>query len=123
MYNVTIVLSDDRTAICDVSIIGKNNENIATTLEIILTPTMANKDIYLEFKKANNETISTTILDKIVDESGNWKVSYEIPNSLLDIEGNLYLEVVVRGENNLVWKSFTKKFVVKNSINARYVLY
>ena len=109
---IEIQLNSNRIVNCDNTIIGKTLENEATTLCFILAEELLDKDFYIEFEKADGTKVSTPKLE-IIDK----EVNYLIPNSLLDIKGELKAEVVLR-KDNVVWKSYTLKFNVLNSINA-----
>lgn len=118
---VNIKLYDDRTMLCSNEIIGKTYENEATILHFDLTKEMADKDFYLEFEKPDGLKFSSPKL-KVqtpaeTEEVVTYYVEYAIPNSLLDIKGTLKCEVVLR-KNGKVFKTYTKKFNILNSINA-----
>lgn len=122
---IDIYLNDDRTIKCDDLIIGKTYENETTCLRIHLTKKMFNKDFYLEFEKPDGtkfmtpkiETLNTADESYLNDEPIESFVIYFIPNSLLDIKGELKVEAVLRKDEE-VWKSHTLKFNIFNSINA-----
>lgn len=118
-----ITINDNREVICSSAIIGKTYENEATILHFDLTDEMKNKDFYLDFEKPDGTKLSTPRLDikssylGESDTSLKHYVDYAIPNSLLDIKGNLKCEVVLRS-NGVVFKTYTIKFNILNSINA-----
>lgn len=119
---IKIDLKDNREITCNNSVIGKTFENNATILEFNLTEDMSNKDFYLEFEKPDESKfisskleVSTSLNEET--QENEYYVIYEIPNTLLDIKGQLKLEVVLRNEDE-VWKSYTLKFTILNSINA-----
>lgn len=109
---IFIQLNDDRTIKCDKTIIGKTLENKATILHFTLAEEMIDKDFYIEFEKPDGAKVSTPKLE-IKDK----EVEYAIPNSLLDIKGNLKTEVVLR-KDGVVFKTYTITFNILNSINA-----
>lgn len=118
---IEIYLSNNREVKCDNLIIGKMNENKATTLKFILTEEMINKDFYIEFEKNDGTKFVTPKLEIQTNENEIIKTSgiveYEIPNTILDIKGDLKVEVILKSEE-IIWKSYTKKFNILNSINA-----
>lgn len=114
---IEIKLFNNRTYLKSNSIIGKTNENISTTLKFILVNEMADKNFYIEFEKPDGTKLSTPKLDILTSEE-IFYVNYLIPNSLLDQEGNLNVEVILRDNEGLVFKSFTIKFTILKSINA-----
>lgn len=122
---IEIKLNNNRTFECDNTIIGKTYENKTTTLKFYLTEEMISKDFYIEFEKPDGTKFiterliitSTYTSDGTTDEFNEANVEYEIPNSLLDLKGELKVEAVMRKDDE-VWKSYTLKFNILNSINA-----
>lgn len=114
---INIELYNNRVIKCDQNIIGKTLENEATVLHFNLNEEMVDKDFYIEFEKADGTKFSTPKLDIKKSEETEQYVEYAIPNSLLDIKGNLKCEVVLR-KNGIVFKTCTLKFTILNSINA-----
>lgn len=120
-----ITLNDNREVKCSSTIIGKTYENEATVLHFDLTEKMTDKDFYLDFEKPDGTKFSTPRLDVItatnyIDKEPMLTVNYveyAIPNSLLDIKGDLKCEVVLR-KDGVVFKTYTIKFNILNSINA-----
>lgn len=122
---IDIKLNNNRTFECDNTIIGKTYENKATTLKFCLTEEMISKDFYIEFEKPDGTKFiterliitSTYTSDGTTDEFNEANIEYEIPNSLLDLKGELKVEAVMRNDDE-VWKSYTMTFNILNSINA-----
>jgi hypothetical protein len=46
------------------------------------------------------------------------KIDYNIPCSVLDVEGELEVQLVFQNEAGDIWKSYVKEFAVRYSINA-----
>lgn len=120
---IKIKLNSNRIIDCESMIIGKTYENEATTLMYELKgEELLTKDFYIEFEKPDGTKISTSKLeieireDEIIKTEGI--VKYSIPNSLLDLKGTLKVEAVLRNSEGLVWKSYTQKFEILESINA-----
>lgn len=124
---INIYLNKNRTYSCDNLIIGKTYENEATKLWFMLDEEMYDKDFYLEFEKIDGAKFSTPKLEileeYLTEEDGGTigitikYVEYAIPNSLLDVPGDLKVEAILR-KNGTVFKTYTMKFTVLNSINA-----
>lgn len=124
---INIYLNNDRNYRCDNLIIGKTYENEATKLWFMLDEEMYDKDFYLEFEKIDGAKFSTPKLEileeYLTEEDGGTigitikYVEYAIPNSLLDVPGDLKVEAILR-KNGTVFKTYTMKFTVLNSINA-----
>lgn len=124
---INIYLNNDRTYECNNLIIGKTYENEATKLWFMLDEEMYDKDFYLEFEKIDGTKFSTpkleiqeevveNVLEGVTGLTLKY-VEYAIPNSLLDIAGDLKVEVVLR-KDGTVFKTYTMKFTILNSINA-----
>lgn len=123
--NISVFIKNDRTVICDKTIIANENENKATVLTISFENDVSNKDVYLEFEKANKEKFVSKRLEIEVVKSivENLELTsiygyFEMPNTLLDVKGDLLMQVVVRDNENVVYKSNIYKFYVGKSINA-----
>lgn len=83
---------------------------------------LGDKDLYLEFEKSNGEKYVSKPLKLNKKEDGTYNATFEMVNSLLDSKGELKCEVVLRNDDNYVFKSYTYKFYVMDSINASETL-
>ena len=110
---ISVVIGDDHSFNCTAVTIGRTGENSVTQLEITIPQELNTFWAYLDFKKPRGETVKTGTL-----AIENNKLEYDIPNGLLDQNGNLEVQLVLQNENGEVWKSATKKFVVLKSIDA-----
>ena len=120
---ITLSISNDRIVSSDQHIIGKTNENKSTILSINVDSLLGNKDLYLEFEKSNGEKyVSKPLKLNKLEEDGTYNATFEMVNSLLDSKGELKCEVVLRNDDNYVFKSYTYKFYVMDSINASETL-
>lgn len=110
-----ICASVDRNHIynCTNKTIGRQGENLCTELEITLEDCLCDSWVYLHFKKTDGVTKVTERLE-ITDN----KVTYDIGNDLLDIEGSLSVFVELHNESGLVWKSSTKTYTVLHSFSG-----
>ena len=95
----------------DDNVLGVCEENKSEHLIIqVKDEKLLDKWAYIEFKLDNGEEYSTEklpIVDGVID--------YEIDNSIL-VGGYIQMQVVIRGDNDFVWKSFIKKSIVKPSL-------
>lgn len=115
---IRIKINKNRAIDCKLSIIGKTFENEATTLKYeLIDEELLTKDFYIEFEKPDGKKVSTPKLE-IQEENEIGVVEYLIPNSLLDLKGTLKVEAVLRNSEGLVWKSYTQRFDILESINA-----
>lgn len=119
---ITLSISNDRIVSSDQHIIGKINENKSTILSINVDSLLGDKDLYLEFEKSNGEKYVSKPLELNIKEDGTYNATFEMVNSLLDSKGELKCEVVLRNDDNYVFKSYTYKFYVMDSINASETL-
>ena len=93
--------------------IGVDDENRSDQLIVnIQYEALLDKWAYIEFQVNDDQKYMTQKLD-IVDE----KIVYDIPNGLLK-EGHVKVQVVFRDADGYVWKSFTRRFIVSDSIRA-----
>ena len=110
---IIVDIGDDHSFACTAVTIGRTGENAISQLEITIPEELSGFWAFLDFKKPRGETVKTPKLDII-----NNKIEYDIPNGLLDVSGNLEVQLVLQNEKGEVWKSATKKFVVLKSIDA-----
>ena len=98
---------------CTAKVISREGESNTTQLQITLADGLTDYEAYLDFKKPNGEIFKTpklTIKNKVI--------TYDLPLSLLDEEGELSVQVVLQKSNGEIWKSSIKKYNVSKSINA-----
>lgn len=110
---ILVTIGEDHSFNCSVVTIGRTGENAVSQLEIEIPKELASFDAYLEFKKPKGQTTRTP---KIAVQ--NNRIEYDIPQSLLDENGNIEVQLILQGENGEIWKSATKKYVVLKSIDA-----
>lgn len=110
---IRINVGNDHIQRCDTKIIARTGESLINKIEITLGFDVSEYGAYLEFKKPNGEKVTTQRID-IVDS----KVVYNIPLYVLDMAGDLELQIVLRKENGAIWKSTTRKYYVDTGINA-----
>lgn len=110
---ICVTIGDDHVYNCTTVTIGRTGESDITQLEITIPEALWNFWAYLDFKKPNGVPVKTERLD-IIDG----KIEYDIPLSLLDVSGNLEVQLVLQNEDGQTWKSNTKKYVVLKSIDA-----
>lgn len=108
-----LIITSKHELLGDGYFIGVDSENNSEQLIIdIQHDALLNKWAFIEFQVNDEEKYTTHKLD-IVDN----KITYDIPNGLLK-KGYVKVQVVFRDADNYVWKSFTRKFVVSDSILA-----
>ena len=108
-----LYLKKDHTITSDSNVLGVDKENVSEVLEIhVQNDEVLNKWAYLEFTLPNEEIFATPRLD-IVDGV----ISYYVPNSIMKF-GYIKFQVVFRDEEDYIWKSFIKQFIVRCAINA-----
>ena len=110
---IRVTIGRDHTFNCDTVVIGRTGEHIISRFEIDLPEELCNMWPYLDFKKPNGEKVITKRL-----EIAGGKIGYDIPNGLLDKNGTLEAQLLLKTENGETWKSASKKFVVLESIDA-----
>ena len=110
---ICISLNKDHLYTCSSKIIGRAGENNCTQLEIMLAENLCDKWFFLDFEKPDGTKFRSAKLD-VIDNV----VVYDIPNSLLDTDGELKVQAVLQDESGEVWKSTIKIYRVIKSINA-----
>lgn len=110
---IRVTIGRDHTFNCDTVVIGRTGEHIISRFEIDLPAELCTMWPYLDFKKPNGEKVITKRL-----EIADGKIGYDIPNGLLDKNGTLEAQLLLKTENGETWKSASKKFVVLESIDA-----
>lgn len=94
--------------------IGFEEENKAESLDILVEDeSLLSKDPYIEFQVNENKKYSTLKLEYVEGH-----IIYPIPNTLLYEKGYLRVQVVIRGENNYVWRSTITSLIIDESIIA-----
>ena len=90
--------------------IGFEEENKAESLDILVEDeSLLSKDPYIEFQVNENKKYSTLKLEYVEGH-----IIYPIPNTLLYEKGYLRVQVVIRGENNYVWRSTITSLIILN---------
>lgn len=110
---INATLGSDHFLKCSTYSIARNGEGLTPCLSISIPENLSKYWAYLDFKKPNGETFKTTNI-----QVADGKIEYNIPHAVLDNEGKLEVQVVFQNENNEIWKSYVKEFVVRYSINA-----
>ena len=110
---INATLGNDHFLKCSTYSIARNGEGLAPCLSISIPENLTKYWAYIDFKKANGETFKTPRIDV-----ADGKIEYNIPHAVLDNEGKLEVQVIFQNENNEIWKSYVKEFVVRYSINA-----
>lgn len=112
---IEVELDNEHNYGCEVKTIARKGENKATTLRLKLIDEMLDKFIRIDFEKADGSKVQT---ENLVIDKEMKTADCPITNQLTDIVGVLMAEVVIEDTNNLVWKSYSKKYYVTDSIGA-----
>lgn len=115
---ISIVLGEDHTLESSTNIIGRAGEGNAVQFIIEIPENLAECSVYLDFEKPDGEKIRTPALD--VGEDGT--VVYDVAPYLLTDDGEIRVQAVLKAENGMTWKSFTKKYIIERSINATVIV-
>ena len=110
---INATLGNDHVLNCSTFSIARNGEGLTPCLSISIPENLCKYWAYLDFKKPNGETFKTPRIDV-----SDGKIEYNLPHALLDVEGKLEVQVIFQNENNEIWKSYVKEFIVRYSINA-----
>ena len=110
---INATLQSDHFLKCSTYSIARNGEGLTPCLSISIPENLCKYWAYIDFKKPNGETFKTPRIDV-----ADGKIEYNIPHAVLDNEGKLEVQILFQNENNEIWKSYVKEFVVRYSINA-----
>ena len=110
---IWVTLDENHIYTCTTKNIGRSNENNTTQIEITLAECLCNYWVYIDFIKPDGSKYKRSRLDVV----GN-VVTYDIPNSLVDLKGELKAQIVLQNAEGEVWKSTIKSYSVSPSINA-----
>ena len=110
---INVKIGDDHSFGCLTVALGRTGEHVITQLNITIPEKLKDYWAYLDFKKPSGAKVKTARLD-----ATKCLIEYEIPQGLLDEDGNLETQLVLQNEDGEIWKSAIKKFVVLKSIDA-----
>ena len=110
---IQVSIGTDHIFNCNRKKIGRTGEHSATQFQITLAEELCDCWAYLHFGKANGEKQTTDKLD-IVDG----KIIYDVPSSVLDVGGELGVQLVLQKITGEIWKSDPKKYIANKSIDA-----
>ena len=111
--NILINITNTHIFECQTDTIARSGEANTPIMRITFPERFIEKWSYLDFKKPNGETFRSPCLET----EGN-VATFPMPLYLLDTDGVLEVQFVTQDESGLIWKTYTKKFNVKYSINA-----
>lgn len=94
-----------------------DGENNSKRFVVSIPDKLSNKWIYVEFEKPSGDKSTSRRLIPTLQEN-RYVVEYDLSGAILDFSGFLCVQFIARDETGLVWKSDTKNFIVKYSINA-----
>lgn len=110
---IDVTLNDTKEIVSNSKIIGKENENKATTLVFHITDRIAKLNFYLDIELPDGSKFRTSKLDPIDNI-----IEYVVPNTILNKNGFLGCEVILQDNDDYVEKYPRLNFKIENSINA-----
>ena len=110
---ILINVGTDHALECATDIIGREGEGNTTRLEINIPEALAGCSVYLDFEKPNGEKLNTPKL-----EIENGVTYYDVVPYLLEDNGTIKVQIVLKTESGQTWKSSKKRFTILKSINA-----
>lgn len=110
---INATIGTDHFLRCSAYALARNGEGLTPRFSIDIPDGLLEYWAYIDFKKPNGEKFKTPRID--VTEG---TITYDIPCSVLDAEGKLEVQVVFQNADNEIWKTYTKEFAVRYSINA-----
>ena len=112
---IEVELDNDHNYECEVKNIARKGENKATVLRLKLTDEMLDKFIYIDFEKPDGTKVKS---ERLAVDLTNKTADCPITNQLTDVVGIMLVEIVIEDTDNLVWKSYSKKYYITESIGA-----
>lgn len=110
---IQAIIKEDHFWYCKEDVIARKGEGLYPCLSITIPDFLYDCWAYLDFKKPNGDTFKTPRLEV---EGG--KIIYDIPSSVLDMQGDISVQAVFQNPDGGIWKSYVKRYAVRNSINA-----
>lgn len=110
---ICVTLDENHIYTCTTKTIARSNENDVSQIEITLADCLCDYWVFIDFEKPDGTKVKTPKLN-VIDNVA----TYDIPNSLVDLNGTLKAQIVLQKENGEVWKSTIKSYYINTSINA-----
>lgn len=110
---ILVNLSTDHTFECNVEIIGREGEGNTTRFEITVPEGLTGCSVYLDFEKPNGEKFRSP---KLKMENG--VAIYDVVPYLLTDDGEIKVQAVLVTNGGQTWKSYTKRYIIPDSIDA-----
>lgn len=110
---ISITVSADHRVCCPEWDIARTGENECTRFDITLAEELSTYSAYIDFEKPDGEKFKTPRLN-----IENNRITYDLPSAVLDVKGNLLVQLVLQNDKGEIWKSNVQKFYVSESVNA-----
>lgn len=110
---INIRVCDDHFVHCSTETIARDGEGQVAQLVVVIPESLSQYWAYFDFKQPNGERFKTPRLD--LDDN---KIVYNIPSAVLTGNGELEWQYVAQDADGFNWKSNTKTFNVRYSVNA-----
>lgn len=110
---ISITVSADHRVCCPEWDIARTGENECTRFEITLAEELSTYSAYIDFEKPDGEKFKTPRLNIEYN-----RIIYDLPSAVLDVKGNLLVQLVLQNDEGEIWKSNVQKFYVSESVDA-----
>ena len=110
---ISAIIGEDHFLRCSTYSIARNGEGLTPCLSISIPEGLCDYWAYIDFRKPNGETFKTPRIDGV-----DGRLVYNMPCSVLDVEGQLEVQAVFQNADGEIWKTYVKEFAVRQSINA-----
>ena len=110
---ISITVSADHRVCCPEWDIARTGENDCTRFEITFAEELSTYSAYIDFEKPDGEKFKTPRLN-----IENNRIIYDLPSAVLDVKGNLLVQLVLQNDEGEIWKSNVQKFYVSESVDA-----
>ena len=110
---ISVTVSADHRVCCPEWDIARTGENECTRFEITLAEELSTYSAYIDFEKPDGEKFKTPRMN-----IENNRIIYDLPSAVLDVKGNLLVQLVLQNDEGEIWKSNVQKFYVSESVDA-----
>lgn len=111
--NILIDIGLDHSFKCSTEVIGRAGEAYAARFIITIPSSLCSYPLYVDFQLPHGQTHRTP---RLAISSG--VATYDLQQFLMDTNGELKVQVVLKKESGETWKSEIKTFIIDKSISV-----
>ena len=111
--NVLVNIGSDHSFGCSTEVIGRAGEGYVTRFVLTIPEALHDCSLYLDFRMPHGETHRT---QKLMIQNG--VAIYEVQPFILEDNGELKAQAVLKKDNGKTWKSRVKTFIIDKSVTV-----